>query len=90
VLEMDVRSLMVSCAIPNWPFCAEPVTQREVDGESDRKVVEAKFRLSKLERKIEDSSASRRLRRVLRRKLKETDEKIKLEEDKFINGYAPI
>jgi hypothetical protein len=59
--------------------------QRDVDEESDQQLMKARHRLSDLDRKIENSSAARRTRRVLRRKLKETGEKIKANEDEFLN-----
>lgn len=57
--------------------------KREVDEESDRRLVEAQTKLYSLDRKIEASSSSRRARRIIRRKLKEVEKKIKVEEDRF-------
>lgn len=57
--------------------------QREVDEESDRRMVEAQTKLYNLNRKIEASSSSRRFHRIISRKLKEIDKKIKSEEDRF-------
>lgn len=60
--------------------------KREVDEESDRRVVEAQTKLHNLNRKIEASSSSRRFHRIISRKLKEVDKKIKSEEDRFTSG----
>ncbi|KAG1745795.1 P-loop containing nucleoside triphosphate hydrolase protein [Suillus occidentalis] len=57
--------------------------QREVDEESDRRVVKAQAKLDNLNRKIEASSSSRRFHRIISRKLKEIEKKIKSEEDRF-------
>ncbi|KAG1828014.1 P-loop containing nucleoside triphosphate hydrolase protein [Suillus variegatus] len=57
--------------------------KREVDEESDRRLLEAQTKLYNLDRKIEASSFSKRARRIIRRKLKEVDKKIRAEEDRF-------
>ncbi|KAG1896789.1 P-loop containing nucleoside triphosphate hydrolase protein [Suillus fuscotomentosus] len=60
--------------------------EREVDEESDRRLLEAQTKLYNLDRKIEASSSLKRARRIIRRKLKEVDEKIRTEEDRFTLG----
>ncbi|KAG1792322.1 P-loop containing nucleoside triphosphate hydrolase protein [Suillus plorans] len=60
--------------------------KREVDEESDRRLLEAQTKLYNLDRKIEASSSSKRARRIIRRKLKEVDKKIRTEEDRFTLG----
>ncbi|KAG1840025.1 P-loop containing nucleoside triphosphate hydrolase protein [Suillus tomentosus] len=60
--------------------------KREVDEESDRRLLEAQTKLYNLDRKIEASSFSKRARRIIRRKLKEVDKKIRAEEDRFTLG----
>ncbi|KAG2337364.1 P-loop containing nucleoside triphosphate hydrolase protein [Suillus weaverae] len=60
--------------------------KREVDEESDRRLVETQTKLCSLDQKIEASSSSRRAHRILRRKLKEIDKKIRTEEDRFTSG----
>lgn len=57
--------------------------KREVDEESDRRLLEAQTKLYNLDRKIEASSSSKRARRIIRRKLKEVDKRIRTEEDRF-------
>ncbi|KAG2113984.1 P-loop containing nucleoside triphosphate hydrolase protein [Suillus cothurnatus] len=60
--------------------------KREVDEESDRRVLEAQTKLYNLDKKIEALSSSRRAHRIIRRKLKEVGGKIKTEEDRFTLG----
>ncbi|KAG1769139.1 P-loop containing nucleoside triphosphate hydrolase protein [Suillus placidus] len=60
--------------------------KREVDEESDRRMVETQTKLYNLDQKIEASSSSRRAQRIIRRKLKEIDKKIRTEEDRFTSG----
>ncbi|KAG1830597.1 hypothetical protein EV424DRAFT_1553749 [Suillus variegatus] len=66
------------------PICVQKL-KREIDEESDQRLLEAQTKLYNLDRKIEASSSSKRARQIICRKLKEVD-KIRTEEDRFTLG----
>ncbi|KIK94228.1 hypothetical protein PAXRUDRAFT_828188 [Paxillus rubicundulus Ve08.2h10] len=59
---------------------------RDIDEESDRRMMYAQRKLQSLDKKIESRRSSRKTCQTLLRKLKETGEKIKKEEDRFEQG----
>ncbi|KAF9234370.1 P-loop containing nucleoside triphosphate hydrolase protein [Melanogaster broomeanus] len=60
--------------------------ERDVDEESDRRMIHAQRKLQSLDRKIDDRRSSRKACQTLLRRLNETREKIKIEEDRFERG----
>ncbi|KIJ11483.1 hypothetical protein PAXINDRAFT_171734 [Paxillus involutus ATCC 200175] len=59
---------------------------RDIDEESDRRMIHAQRKLQSLDKKIENCRSSRKTCQTLLRRLKETGEKIKKEEDRFERG----